>query len=124
MKKFLLLCTIKKEIEINRLDIVFAALADPTRRRIVEELRMSDRTVVELSKLFDMSLPAVSKHLKILNNAGLLDKQKDGKFIVCSYSPKPFKEAMRWIGEQYDFWNEGFDSLEKFLDGDSTPKLT
>ena len=106
----------------KHLDNVFSALADPTRRRIIERLRARNYTIVELSKLFDMSLPAVSKHLNILHNTRLLKKHRDGKFIVCEFNPEPFNNALRWIGKQYQFWNEGFDSLEKFLDSDSKSK--
>jgi DNA-binding transcriptional ArsR family regulator len=102
----------------HELDTIFSALADPTRRRILEKLKSRDYTVVELSGLFDMSLPAVSKHLKILDQAKLLKKEKDGKYIVCRYNPKTFGKALKWIDKQYQFWNDGFDSLEKLMDRD------
>ena len=104
------------------LNNVFSALADPTRRSIIEKLKSRDYTVVEISKLFDMSLPAVSKHLNVLHNARLLRKKKEGKFIICQFNPEPFNNALKWISKQYEFWSEGFDSLEKFLDSESKSK--
>jgi DNA-binding transcriptional ArsR family regulator len=104
----------------TELDLVFSALADPTRRKIIEKLKSRSYTIVELSGLFDMSLPAVSKHLKVLDRASLIEKEKEGKFVVCSYNPKPFEKALGWIGKQYNFWNEGFDSLEKLLDAENS----
>jgi DNA-binding transcriptional ArsR family regulator len=105
----------------SRLDTVFSALSDPTRRKIIEKLRVRDYTIGELAGLFDMSLPAVSKHLTILDNANLLKKEKEGKFTVCRFNPQPFRQAIKWIDAQYRFWNDGFDSLEEFLDKNNTP---
>lgn len=104
----------------EQLDNIFSALADPTRRRIIEKLKVRDYTVVELSGLFDMSLPAVSKHLNVLDRAKLVEKQKRGKFTVCRYSPRSFDTALKWIDTQYRFWHEGFDSLEQLLDSEAT----
>lgn len=98
------------------LDKVFGALADPTRRRIVEVVREREHTVAEIGALFEMSLPAVSRHLKVLDEANLLKRKKNGKFILCRYNPEPCKEAMKWITEQQRFWNESLDALADFLD--------
>lgn len=92
------------------------------RRSIIEKLRAKDYTIVELSKLFDMSLPAVSKHLNVLHHARLLEKTRDGKFVICLFKPEPFNIALTWISKQYQFWNEGFDGLEKYLDADTDNK--
>jgi DNA-binding transcriptional ArsR family regulator len=98
------------------LDKVFGALADPTRREILEKVKDEAVTVVELASDFEMSLPAVSKHLKILDNAGLLERKKKGRFIYCKYHPETIAVAVKWISEQNRFWKESFDLLENFLD--------
>ena len=98
-----------------KLDKVFGALADPTRREILKKVKDEAVTVVELASDFDMSLPAVSKHLKILDNAGLLKRKKKGRFIYCKYHPETIAVAVKWISEQNRFWKESFDSLENFL---------
>lgn len=99
-----------------KLDRIFGALADPTRRRILKKVKDKAVSVVELASDFDMSLPAVSKHLKILDNAGLLNRKKKGRFIYCKYHPETITVAIKWISEQNRFWKESFDSLENFLD--------
>ena len=99
-----------------KLDKVFGALADATRREILKKVKAEAVSVVELASDFDMSLPAVSKHLKILDNAGLLNRKKKGRFIYCKYHPETMTIAIKWISEQNRFWKESFDSLENFLD--------
>jgi DNA-binding transcriptional ArsR family regulator len=99
-----------------KLDKVFGALADATRRKILKKVKAEAISVVELASDFDMSLPAVSKHLKILDNAGLLNRKKKGRFIFCKYHPETITVAIKWISEQNRFWKESFDSLENFLD--------
>jgi DNA-binding transcriptional ArsR family regulator len=99
-----------------KLDKVFGALADPTRRKILGKVKDDALTVVELASDFEMSLPAVSKHLKILDNAGLLKRKKRGRFIYCKYHPETITVAVKWISGQNRFWKESFDSLENFLD--------
>lgn len=110
------ICLFCYAMATDELDTIFSALADPTRRRILEKLKGRDYTIVELSGLFAMSLPAVSKHLKILDQAKLLKKEKEGKYTVCRYNPKTFGKAIKWIDKQYRFWNDGFDSLENLMD--------
>ena len=100
----------------TKLDKVFGALADATRRRILIKVKNEAVSVVELASDFDMSLPAVSKHLKILDNAGLLKRKNKGRFIYCSYHPETIAVAVKWISKQNMFWKESFDSLENFLD--------
>ena len=99
-----------------KLDKVFGALADPTRRGILQKVKGEAVSVVKLASDFDMSLPAVSRHLKILNNAGLLKRKKKGRFIYCKYHPETIAIAVKWITEQNRFWEESFNSLENFLD--------
>ena len=102
-----------------QLDIIFAALSDRTRRKILEQVRDKDCTVLELASQFDMSLPAVSKHIKILGRSGLLRRTKDGRFVVCKYDPMPLREAIAWISHQHQFWHEGLEALAAFLDAEA-----
>lgn len=99
----------------EELDYVFSALADPTRRRIIETVREKDCTVAELSAMFSISLPAVSKHLKVLDKAELLKRERKGKFIYCSYNGQPLTDALQWIAEQQRFWRDSFTGLEDYL---------
>jgi DNA-binding transcriptional ArsR family regulator len=103
-----------------QLDLVFGALADRTRRKILEQVRAKDCTVLELAGQFEMSLPAVSKHLKVLGKSGLLRRTKDGRFVVCKYEPEPMRDAIAWISRQHQFWDEGLEALEAFLDQEAT----
>ena len=111
------------ETKDAQLDLVFAALSDRTRRKILEQVRCKDCTVLELAAQFEMSLPAVSKHLKVLDRSGLLRRTKDGRFVVCKFEPEPMREAVDWITRQHQFWNDGLDALEKFLDDGLPPKI-
>jgi DNA-binding transcriptional ArsR family regulator len=104
------------EIAEAKLDKVFGALSDTTRRQILEKVKDGAVTVMELASDFNMSLPAVSKHLKILDSAGLLKRKKKGRFIYCKYHPATIGVAISWISRQNRFWKESFDSLEHFLD--------
>ena len=83
--------------ETEKLSAVFGALADPTRRGIIERVRVESKTVAELASDFAISLPAVSKHLKVLDKAGMVHRAKSGKYILCSYNPEPGQAAMKWI---------------------------
>lgn len=96
----------------QRLDQVFAALSDPTRRAIVAQLSSGPKTVSELAEPFDMSLAAVSKHLKVLDRAGLLARQRLGRSIECSLDAVTLKAAADWIGDYEKFWNERLTRLE------------
>jgi DNA-binding transcriptional ArsR family regulator len=100
----------------DTLDRVFSALADPTRRKIIELVKEREYTVGEIGALFEMSLPAVSKHLKVLDDANLLNRARNGKYRLCRYNPEPCREAMKWINDQHQFWNESLDALGDFLD--------
>ena len=98
------------------LDLVFAALADASRRSIVERLRDGEATVSELAAPLDMSLPAVSKHLRVLENAGLLERRIDGRTHYLKVNPKPMTQAAKWIEHHRKFWEGIFDRLEKLLE--------
>ncbi len=95
----------------NTLDATFGALADPTRRSILERLIGGESSVTSLAEPFDMSLPAVSKHLRVLEKAGLLTQEKDGRVRRCRMDAGPMKEASDWVGRYRIVWEEQLDSL-------------
>jgi DNA-binding transcriptional ArsR family regulator len=97
------------------LDETFAALADPTRRAILVALGGGDRSVSELAEPFDMSLPAISKHLSVLEGAGLITREREGRVRRCHLEREPLADAMRWIADYGRFWEQSFDSLERLL---------
>ena len=99
----------------DTLDHVFSALADPTRRAILERLARGTSSVTELAEPHDMSLPAVSKHLRILEEAGLISRTRDGRVHRMQISSKPMKDALAWLEGYRKFWEERFDSLEEIL---------
>jgi DNA-binding transcriptional ArsR family regulator len=98
-----------------RLDAVFSALADPTRRAIVEQLAEGERSVSELAEPFDVSLPAVTKHLRVLEGAGLLAHRKEGRVRHCRLVAEPMSEALAWIERYRVFWDARFDALAAHL---------
>jgi DNA-binding transcriptional ArsR family regulator len=106
----------------DTLDRVFGALADPTRRAILERLTRGEATVTGLAGPFDMSLPAVSKHLHVLEEAGLIVKEKDGRTCHCQLNSKPMKSAAAWLDRYRRFWELTFDALEDYLNDTTTPK--
>jgi DNA-binding transcriptional ArsR family regulator len=93
----------------------FAALADPTRRRILEHLASGDRCVTDLARPHSMSLPAVSKHLRILENAGLVRRRRTGRRHSLKLQAIPMRQAQAWIEEYRKFWEGSFDRLEEYL---------
>ncbi|MGD0967604.1 MAG: metalloregulator ArsR/SmtB family transcription factor [Candidatus Aquilonibacter sp.] len=97
------------------LDGVFAALSDPTRRRIVERLARGRLTVGEIASEFSVSQPAISKHLKVLERAGLLQRQIDGRVHHCRLDPKAMQDASTWIEEQRRFWEAAFSRLDDYF---------
>ncbi len=97
------------------LSSTFAALADPTRRAILATLAKGETTVQALADPFDMSLPAVSKHLKVLERAGLIERGRDAQYRPCRLRPEGFKQAASWIEYYRKFWEESFDRLEVVL---------
>lgn len=99
----------------DTLDTIFAALSDPTRRAILEQLAKGEATVSELAEPFDMSLPAISKHLRILEEAGFLVRQKEGRVHRIQLNSKPLKDAIKWLEYYRNFWDARLDSLEKYL---------
>ena len=97
------------------LNRTFAALADPTRRRILEQLAQGDRCVTELAKPYAMSLPAVSKHLRVLERAGLVRRRRRGRMHSLKLEAKPMQQAQEWIEVYRHFWEERFDRLDAYL---------
>jgi DNA-binding transcriptional ArsR family regulator len=97
------------------LDRTFGALADPTRRRILEHLAHGDSCVTDLARPYSMSLPAVSKHLRVLEKAGLVRRRRDGRVHRLRLEAAPMQEAQKWIEEYRQFWEESFDRLEAYL---------
>jgi DNA-binding transcriptional ArsR family regulator len=98
-----------------QLDATFAALADPTRRAILSRLAQGEATVTELAEPFDMSLPAISKHLKVLERAQLIARSRDAQWRPCRLEAAPLKDAADWITKYQQFWEESFDRLDDYL---------
>jgi DNA-binding transcriptional ArsR family regulator len=99
----------------DRLSLTFAALADPTRRAILARLTSGERSVKELAKPFDMSLPAVSKHLKVLERSGLVVRSRNAQWRPCALEARPLKDAADWVGAYRRHWEERFDRLDDYL---------
>jgi len=99
----------------QQLDATFAALADPTRRAILARLSLGETSVNELAKPFDMSLPAVSKHLKVLETAGLISRGREAQWRPCKLEAGPLREAFGWIEHYKKFWEQSFDRLDEYL---------
>ncbi|HUE68702.1 MAG TPA: metalloregulator ArsR/SmtB family transcription factor [Candidatus Acidoferrum sp.] len=99
----------------DHLSVTFAALADPTRRAILARLAKGEASVTELAKPFDLSLPGVSKHLKVLQRAGLITQSRNAQWRPCRLEPARLKEASEWVGEYRGFWDESFQRLDEVL---------
>jgi DNA-binding transcriptional ArsR family regulator len=99
----------------QELDMIFGALADPTRRAILARLAAGEVTVNELAEPFAMSQPAVSKHLKVLERAGLITRGRDAQRRPCRLEPEPLKTVADWVAHYEHFWTESFDRLEEYL---------
>src|SRR6187401_1509730 len=99
----------------DQLSSTFAALADPTRRAILSRLTTGEASVTELAQPFDMSLPAVTKHLKVLQRAGLISRGRHAQWRPCQLEAKPLKSIASWVEEYRQFWEESMDRLEDYL---------
>ena len=97
------------------LDSTFGALADPTRRAILSTLMLGQASVTKLAKPHRMSLPAVLKHVHVLERAGLVSQSKNGRTRFCQLAAEPLKQAENWISQYRAFWEDTFDSLERYL---------
>jgi DNA-binding transcriptional ArsR family regulator len=100
---------------MDNLSTTFAALADPTRRAILARLADGEATVSELARPFDMSLPGVSKHLKVLARAGLVEQGRNAQWRPCRLDPEPLRDVSLWLEQYRRFWEESFDRLDKYL---------
>ena len=105
----------------SSVDAAFSALADPIRRGIVERLARGEAAVGELAAPFAVSAPAISRHLRVLEHAGLLTRTKRGRVHHCRLNPRPMADAAEWIADCRRFWEGQFDSLEKFLNEQDNP---
>ncbi len=105
-----------KTIPSDRLDATFAALADPTRRAILARLATGEATVMELVAPFDMSQPAISKHLKVLERAGLISRGREGQRRPCRLEPKALATAADWLEDYRKFWEDSFEALDEVLE--------
>ncbi|MDB6108504.1 MAG: ArsR family transcriptional regulator [Pedosphaera sp.] len=99
----------------DHLSTTFAALADPTRRAIVASLASGEASVKELAAPFRMSLPGISKHLKVLERAGLIERSRKAQWRPCRLKAKPMKEAVDWLEHYRRFWEESLDRLDDYL---------
>ena len=99
----------------DRLSTIFSALADPTRREILARLASGEASVGELSRPFRMSMPAISKHLKVLERAGLIARGREAQWRPCRLEAGPLKDAADWLEHYRCFWEQGFDRLQDYL---------
>ena len=99
----------------DHLSATFSALADPTRRAILARLSNGRATVTELAAPFAMSMPAVSRHLKVLEHAGLITRGREAQWRPCRITAAPLKDVADWVGHYQRFWTESFDRLEEYL---------
>ena len=97
------------------LDATFSALADPTRRAILARLTSGEASVTELAEPFTMTLPAISKHLKVLERAGLIERGREAQWRPCRLKPAPLKDVADWLERYRQFWEQSFDRLDDYL---------
>src|SRR6266851_8395506 len=100
----------------DRLSSTFAALADPTRRAILARLALGETSVMKLAEPFDMSLPAISKHLKVLEHAGLIARSREAQWRPCRIAPVALREVDGWLGNFRRFWDQSFNRLDGYLE--------
>ena len=103
------------QIEADQLSLTFAALADPTRRAILARLARGEATVTELAAPFDVSLPAISKHLKVLQRAGLIEQGRQAQWRPCRLKPERLRDVADWVGEYRRHWEASFERLDEYL---------
>ena len=99
----------------DRLSTTFSALADPTRRAILARLALGEATVNEIAEPFDISLPAISKHLKVLERAKLIARGREAQWRPCKLKAAPLKDASEWLAHYRRFWQQSFDRLDDYL---------
>ena len=109
---------------MDTLTPIFSALADPTRRAILARLAQSEATVSELAEPFDISMPAISRHLKVLEKAQLIQRKVDAQWRVCELQAEPLRQAADWIEHYRQFWEQSFDRLAAYLASTDTENST
>jgi DNA-binding transcriptional ArsR family regulator len=102
-------------VEPDTLSTTFAALADPTRRAMLARLAQGEATVTELAAPFDMSLPGISKHLRVLQRAGLIEQGRQAQWRPCRLSPEPLREVAGWVEQYRRHWEDSFERLGDYL---------
>ena len=105
----------------SEISLLFAAVADPTRRSILEALRAGERAIGELAEPFDMTLPAVSKHVHVLERAGLLDVRRAGRVRVCRLRAGSLRAGQAWIARFEEFWTAELDQVDRYLSAEMAP---
>lgn len=105
----------------TQMSATFSALADPTRLAILHQLSQGESSVKELAKPFEMSMPAITKHLKVLENAGLISRTRQAQWRPCQIEPKGFSEVSEWIQSHQKLWEDRFDRLETYLNDLNLP---
>jgi DNA-binding transcriptional ArsR family regulator len=103
-------------VAAERLDRTFAALADRTRRGILARLAQGEASVTELAKPFDMTMPAISKHLKVLERAGLIERSREQQWRPARLQARPLKEVAEWSERYREFWEESYERLDEYLE--------
>ncbi|AGZ43964.1 ArsR/SmtB family transcription factor [Actinoplanes friuliensis] len=113
-----------RSLSDTELDSAFAALADPTRRAILARLRTGEAGVLELAEPFPISQPAISKHLKVLESAGLVSRHRRSKHHLCRLEPSRLKDVVDWLGTYREFWEDSFTRLDSYVEslGDEDAK--
>jgi len=109
-------------MKIDPLSNIFAALADPTRRKILEILSSGEKSTGELSDPFSISAPAISRHLKVLETAGLIERKVDAQWRRCSLNADGFKQASDWVSQYRRFWEDRFTALDTYLEDINSQK--
>ena len=109
-------------MSIDSLSSTFAALADPTHRAILARLSEGEASVTDLAAPFEMSMPGISKHLKVLQKAGLIERGREAQWRPCRLQAKPLKEIADWTSQYRKYWEESFDRLEEYLKRLHPPK--
>lgn len=110
------------EFDSIQLDTVFHALGDPTRRGMLANLALGEKSIGQLAEPFDMSFAGASKHVKVLEDAGLIARRKDGRTHVCSLNAGPLAEAERWLRQWEKFWNVRLDRLQALVEAEKHKK--
>ena len=104
-----------RNADVDQLSTTFAALADPTRRAILARLSTGEASVTELAEPFEMSMPAISKHLKVLERAGLIARGREAQWRPCRLEAAPLKDVAEWVKRYQRFWEQRFDNLDAYL---------